>query len=92
MEQVDRDLLIQIAADTKANKDSLKILFHAIEGNGQPGLKQRMTAVETSHTECKKQRETEAAQEPVRNSNAIQVVNILVILALGIITIITTVV
>ena len=30
-------------------------LFSAIEGNGQPGLKQRLTAVETTQSECRRQ-------------------------------------
>lgn len=67
----DHDLLVQIARDTKANKESLGILFRTIEGNGQPGLKQRMTTLEASHNECQRQRDREADQEPAKQGNVI---------------------
>ena len=30
----------------------ISVLFKALEGNGQPGLKQRLTSIEQSHREC----------------------------------------
>lgn len=64
----DHDLLVKIAADTEANKNSLGILFRTIEGNGQPGLKQRMTQMEAEHKLCKEQ----TSLNPQKQNNLIQ--------------------
>lgn len=88
MTDEDRALLITIAADTKANKESLGVLFRTIEGNGRPGLKQEMAVLQSEHVECKRLRELKANQQPQRQGNLIQWLMVATMVATAAITII----
>jgi len=44
---------------TKSNSEMLKVLFRSLEGNGQPGIKQRLTELEAEHKQCMQMRSEE---------------------------------
>ena len=56
----------------EANQKSLGILFRTIEGNGQPGLKQRFAVLESEHTRCMQEKRDSANLKPTKSGNHIQ--------------------
>lgn len=42
----DHDLLVKLATTQQTHSGQLKTIFHSIEGNGQKGLKERVTLLE----------------------------------------------
>ena len=49
--------LVRMETKLDSNARQLGILFRSIEGNGQPGLKQRMTVLESGHDACQRERD-----------------------------------
>lgn len=71
MDAEDRRILIETHTLVKSQSTQIGKLFSAIEGNGQPGLKQKVALLEQSHKECKQDRKEEKAAQPANMSNAI---------------------
>jgi hypothetical protein len=55
MLEADRERMVRIETKLDSNAKSLGILFKSIEGNGRPGLKDRVTGLEivvNDHIKC----------------------------------------
>ena len=73
--------LVRMETKLDANARQLGILFRSIEGNGQPGLKQRMSVLEAGHDACQKDRYS----QPAKTSNVIQWIMVLIMIATAVI-------
>jgi hypothetical protein len=83
MTDEDRERLVRMETKLDTNATSLGILFRSIEGNGQPGLKQRMTVLEAGHDACQRERDS----GPSRHNNVIQWVMVLIMVVTAVITV-----
>lgn len=84
MTNEDSARLARIEAKMDSAGKSINILFHSIEGNGQPGLKERMTLIEAAHNQCQRDRQMDKESQPAKQGNLIQglVLTIMVITCL----------
>jgi hypothetical protein len=55
-------------------RGAVEVLFRAVEGNGQPGLKQKVAKLEQAHADCQRIR----SQEVGKDSNKLAMAAILV--------------
>jgi len=76
--------LVRMETKLDANARQLGILFRSIEGNGQPGLKQRMSVLEAGHDACQKER----YNNPAKTNNLIQWLMVVTMVATAVIMIV----
>jgi hypothetical protein len=71
MSEEDKRILGRLETKIDNLTTSVGILFKAIEGNGQPGLKQDMAVLKSEHAACMRDREIEKNNEPQKQNNLI---------------------
>jgi hypothetical protein len=79
MTEEDRERFVRMESKLNDNGRSLGILFKGIEGNGQPGLKDRMTGLEVKLSDHLLLH----SQAPARKDNVIQIVALLVMIIIS---------
>jgi hypothetical protein len=62
------ELVVAIDVRQKTMAKQVSTIFRTLEGNGHPGLKQKMAVLESEHEKCMQDRAT----LPARQSNVIQ--------------------